>query len=263
MENKEDKPRPALDVDRKKRTLNIFPRMPLNKILDLAETIYELGEGDPVPRLVVFDKLGKSPESGPSRMLITTSNAYGFTTGSYVAERLGITELGKSIVSKEKSQRRSQIVKALLANELFTKFHEKYSGKGVPTEPIGADFLKQVGNLSTDDAKVAFSVFMDNLKDHGFIRELSGRPTIVPIGMMELKNEVEKNGNQSPLISTSVESTQDALPSKDSTEHQSASTIVPQFNFNIQVQIPDNATTDTYNAIFKSIADNLLKINDK
>src|SRR3989344_3216689 len=70
-----------------------FPRIPLSKVLALGEKIYELGEGDPVPRLVVFDKLGKSADSGPSRMLITTSNAYRLTTGSYQAERLGIADL--------------------------------------------------------------------------------------------------------------------------------------------------------------------------
>jgi hypothetical protein len=268
MEDKEKQPKVSsvVDGDKKKRTLNTFPRIPISKVLDLAKTIYELGEGDPVPRLVVFDKLGKSPESGPSRMLITTSNSYGLTTGSYVAERLGITELGKSIVSKDGSQRRDEIVRALLTNDLFSRFHEKYSAKGIPTEPIGEDYLKQVGSLSGADAKVAFSVFMENMKDHGFIRELSGRPTILPIGMMELKDEVKKNDEQTPkvemaFIAENIKS--EKTPKPDQTTPLVSPAIVPQFNFNIQVQIPDNSTAETYDAIFKSIADNLLKINSK
>lgn len=240
-----------------------FPRLPLNKVLPLARQIYELGEGDPVPRLVVFDRLGKSPESGPSRMLITTSNAYGITTGSYQAERLGITDRGRNIVnSKDEQASRSNSVKTLLENELFSQFYEKYQNKGIPQEPVAVDFLKLAGNLSESDAKTAYEVFISNMTDYGFVKEMSGRPTIISQELMGLKSATETIVAQSDRDATPSTATQEAssdVRTSDQPTPVKTGAITPQFNFNIQVQLPENATADTYDAIFKSMAEHLLK----
>lgn len=242
-----------------------FPRLTLNKVLPLARQIYELGEGDPVPRLVVFDRLGKSPESGPSRMLITTSNAYGLTTGGYQAERLGITDRGRGLVqSTDKQIAHTHAVKALLDNELFAQFYDKYRSKGVPQEPVAVDYLKQTGNLSEADAKTAYNVFIANMTDYGFIKEMSGRPTIVGQELMELRTVEDVSAapkdSPTPTIQPNVGSDA-ARTNPQQTANQG--TILPQFNFNIQVQLPENASAEVYDAIFKSMSDHLLKASEQ
>lgn len=82
-----------------KRSRGTFPRISLKKALELPEIIYKIGQGEPVRRLNVFNEMGKSAESGTSRMLITTSNSYGLTTGGYQAERLTLTDIGTTIIT--------------------------------------------------------------------------------------------------------------------------------------------------------------------
>jgi hypothetical protein len=243
----------------------LFPRLAFSKVLPLAQQVYELGEGDPVPRLVVFDRLGKSPESGPSRSLISTSSAYGLTTGGYQAERLGITDRGRSIVQASNEEAaRAHVVKALLNNGLFSQFYEKYQNKGVPQQPIAVDFLKTSGGLSEADAKTAYEVFMANMNEYGFIKEMSGRPTIVSQDLMDLKvdeEEADDRADDRPTDSSKSTHQQDGAADRDAQRPKgsAAKTILPQFNFNIQVQLPENATPETYDAIFKSMAEHLLK----
>jgi hypothetical protein len=238
-----------------------FPRLALIKVLALAKQIYELGEGDPVPRLVVFDRLGKSPDSGPSRMLVSTSNAYGLTTGGYQAERLGITDRGRAIVqSDDVAVSTAYAVKALLDNELFAQFYEKYQNKSIPQEAIAVDYLKQFGNLPEADAKVAYDVFLTNLNDYGFIKEMSGRATIISQSMMELV--ATDDTTAAPASTKAVSESHDNVRAEETTT-PTVQPIVPQFNFNIQVQLPENATPETYDSIFKSMAEHLLKTTSK
>lgn len=250
---------------KKSSTRNQFPRMPLSKVLILAKQVYELGEGDPVPRLVVFDRLGKSPDSGPSRMLVTTSNAYGLTTGGYQAERLGITDRGRAMVqATDQSVARSYAVKALLDNSLFAQFYEKYQNKSLPQEAVAVDYLKQSGNLTEADAKSAYQVFTANLNDYGFVKEMSGRMTIVSQDLMDIKTP-EQNAETiaSPAIDVSPLDSAKNEKADTPTQANIPQSLVPQFNFNIQVQLPENATAETYDAIFKSMAEHLLKTSHR
>src|SRR5258706_484321 len=86
--------------NKEKRAKGAFPRLALSKVLELPEMIYELGEGTPVRRLTVFDRLGKSSESSTSRELIIASGGgYGLTTGGYTADFLNVTERAREIVA--------------------------------------------------------------------------------------------------------------------------------------------------------------------
>jgi hypothetical protein len=50
-----------------KKAQGRFPRWPLRAVMPLVDAIYELTEDERVRRLMVFDKLGKSPTSSASR----------------------------------------------------------------------------------------------------------------------------------------------------------------------------------------------------
>lgn len=267
-EQADKKEQAQINANEDKGSRNAFPRIPLKKVLALPKMIFELGEGDPVPRLVVFDKMGRSAGSGLSRMLITASNAYGLTTGGYQAERLGITDLGKSIVSSDGGVLTQDVMRVLFSNDLFEKFYEKYKGKGVPSEPIAVDVLKQLGGINDKDAKAAFEIFSENLSEYGFIQEFSGKPTIVTQDLLNIANSTNDPSNAEPQPTATSPATNGNL-NKQSQSHTVSSLaaashqqLVPQFNFNIQIQLPEDATPEQYDAIFKSMSEHLLTLRE-
>jgi hypothetical protein len=86
------------EVNARKRTVRPFPAATFEEALEFAKELFVVGSGQSVRRLTLFDHLGKAPDSGPSRMLITNSNKYGLTKGSYVAEQLELTADGRKAV---------------------------------------------------------------------------------------------------------------------------------------------------------------------
>ena len=71
-----------------------FPRTTLEAALDLGNAIQQHAAGQRIRRATLFEKLDKSPDSGPSRALVTNSGKYAITTGGYQAEFLELTPLG-------------------------------------------------------------------------------------------------------------------------------------------------------------------------
>jgi hypothetical protein len=141
-----DTPQPTSGSEdsKKKRAVGAFPRLSIKKSLELAETIYQLGEGEAVRRLTVFKKLNRSPDSGASRTLITASGGgYGFTTGGYNAEYLGLTERGRKAVSSPDQRSRYQaIYDAMYSNDIFKSFIGKFFQKGFPIDDVALGYLK-------------------------------------------------------------------------------------------------------------------------
>jgi hypothetical protein len=66
--------------------------------LVLADAIQEHGSGQKIRRLTLFDALERSPDSGPTRKLITASVQYGLTTGGYSAEFLDRGSYGGALL---------------------------------------------------------------------------------------------------------------------------------------------------------------------
>lgn len=60
--------------EKKTRKRRSFPNVGFQECFEFAKTIYELGAGQKVRRLTAFEKIEKSPDSGPSRMLVTNTN---------------------------------------------------------------------------------------------------------------------------------------------------------------------------------------------
>ena len=257
------------DKKKEKKAIGMFPRLSLSKSLELLNTIYELGEGEPVRRRTIFDKLGKSPESGPSRALITTSNSgYGLITGSYAAEYLGVTDRGKQIASASNSALKFQaIYDSLFSNEIFSAFVARFNDRGVPLDEIAIEYLKGNHGLPQDDAKDCWAVFKDNLLEQNLIQELSGKKVIISqSAALEMHGKpVEKKADKSTQETGTDSNHEFGTPHKpiiNTHRISGGDSVAPQIHFNIQVVIPENASPETYEIIFKSIATHLLGRND-
>src|SRR5205823_4473378 len=88
-----------------RRASRPFPAATFEESLELGLAIQRISSGAKVRRLTLFEQLDKSPESGPSRQMITNSARYGVTSGSYKAEYLELTPLGRVATSSESSPR--------------------------------------------------------------------------------------------------------------------------------------------------------------
>src|SRR5689334_2354809 len=86
---------------RRRSTARPFPASTFEEALTLADGIQRFASGERVRRLTLFDKLGRPPESGPSRQLITNSSRYGLSTGGYQSESLELTADGRTATSSE------------------------------------------------------------------------------------------------------------------------------------------------------------------
>jgi len=252
---------------KEKKAVGVFPRLSFSKTMELVEAIYQLGEGEPVRRRTVFDKLGKSSESGPSRTLIIAANSgYGLTTGSYKAEYLGITDRGMQTVSYKNSVSKFEAVyDALFSNEIFSAMVSRFNDRGIPIDEIAIEYLKSNHELPREDAQACWAVFKDNLTEQNLTQELSGKRVIVSrdAALETLGKSTVKKGVQPGDETPPHDNTTEASESPDSKVGARkftgrTDTITPQIHFNIQVVIPENASPETYEYIFKSIATHLL-----
>jgi hypothetical protein len=101
------KKRPRGASKRKSRTRKTrpYPASSFEDAIPLAEAIQTHASGERVKRLTLLKQLEKSPTSSATKMLITNSSKYGLMKGSYVAEWLELTTLGKTATDPNATER--------------------------------------------------------------------------------------------------------------------------------------------------------------
>ena len=192
---------------RRRRTMRAFPASSFKQASELAEAMLEIGGGArEVRRVTLFDHLGRSPESGPSRQSVTNSARYGLTEGSYAAETLTLTGDGHKAVNPDASPReraRAQFHLAVENIAPFNALYERFSGNKLPAQQVMRDFLTSEQNMSEEDAKEAVELFILNAREIGLIQTLSGAERILTLDHMldelpkaaDTKPRVEINGS--------------------------------------------------------------------
>lgn len=153
-----------------------IPSLTFKDVLPYAEIIQELGAGYKVKRDDVFKKLGKSPTSGSSKKLTTQSNFYGFTTGSYVAEYVELTEKGKLATSPDESEKVKQKTRfdlAIAGVKAFETLYEQFKDNRLPDQSVLRDFLKEK-RIAEKYVNEGVDTFILNAKFLGLIQTESG-----------------------------------------------------------------------------------------
>jgi hypothetical protein len=182
-EEREQKPTGTEQKTRRGRSQRSFPASSFEDALEAARAIHRLSSGRPIRRLTLFDQLGKAPESGPSRQLITNSAKYGLIKGSYQSEYLELTTDG-AIASDDDAPPRDRVrAQAKLAIEnisVFKSLYERFAGNKLPAKQVLVDAVKEDG-LSEDLAEEAVDTFIVNLKFVGLLKTLSGAERIVTV----------------------------------------------------------------------------------
>jgi hypothetical protein len=160
-----------------------FPQLSFMEALALPDAVQQLGAGQPIRRLTLLEQLGRSPTSSTTRILLTTSNQYGLTEGSYNAEVLSLTPLGSQASDPDAPAReraRSRIRLGILNVPSFAALYERYKGSRLPTPEVLRDAARAEG---IDEANVAecAETFLANARDLGLVRQIGGSEHLVDL----------------------------------------------------------------------------------
>lgn len=165
------------------RTARSFPAAAFEEALELPLAIQQIGGGEKVRRLTLFEQLDKSPESGTSRQMITNASRYGLTSGSYQAEWLELTQVGRVATSNEVSPREQLRARFTLAIERIDPFkllYDRLRDHRVPTHAVMRDILAEAA-YPADQLQECVDTFIVNAKFLGLLRPIAGSERLISI----------------------------------------------------------------------------------
>jgi len=192
------------------RVSRSFPASTFEEAIVLAEAFQKYAAGqEKVRRLTLFDKLGKSADSGASRQLVTNSSRYGLTKGSYKAEFLELTaegalSTGEDVADGLKLEARFRL--AVEQIEPFNFLYERCKGNKMPSKEFLLDALRET-KMDEEAQSECVDTFTLNAKYLGLLRTLSGTERLISIE--HALDEMGRNlssGTVSSNLSTSTTS---------------------------------------------------------
>ncbi len=233
-----------------------YPTVKFEDALVIAKTIVNEGVGDQMRRLTLFDRLGRSPDSGPSRTLVTASGRYGLTAGGYQAEHLTLTDEGKAVAARAPSLsgvKDKAFDCAIGRFAPFAALYENLKNQRVPAKAILHDELRAVA-IPEEDFAIAEDIFFANARYVGLIRDVSGNDRVVPIE--QLLEEDGTNGVDTPAQpgAPQAQSTPNGLEQQPA---QPQSPADPSVHIDIQIHIASTAEAEQIDMVFASMAKHL------
>jgi hypothetical protein len=167
----------------KKRAILPYPTAPFEDSLVLVRAINTHASGEKVRLLTLLKHLDMSPSADSTRVLITNSAKYGLTTGSYKAEWINLTELGKQASDPSIDPKTRLTAQFKLAIEHIAPsngLYNQYKGKRLPSREVLQDALITLGEPKERVTSYA-DLFIVNAKFLGIIVTIAGSETLIPI----------------------------------------------------------------------------------
>ena len=183
--------------EKKTRVARPFPTCPFEDILVIGNAIQEFAAGEKIRRITLFDHIDRSPESGPSRALITNSKKYKLTKGGTQAEHIELTDLGKiatsEIVSKT-DKLTAQIELGIFGVNPFNFLYERFKNNKLPSKQVLIDTLKET-DIDEQLLSECVDIFIVNLKYFGLLKTLSGSERIITLEHLvdDMDDSVDNN----------------------------------------------------------------------
>ncbi len=143
-----------------------FPKNTLIDALRIAQSIHDNNADQPYNRLDLAKSLSYSPESSMFRTLISSSNRFGLTKGSYKADKISLSELGKSIVSPKSEQEKGESLKQALFNiDLYKKFFSRFDGHRLPKREYLKNTLNRDFGIPVSDCDECYDMIIKNAEE--------------------------------------------------------------------------------------------------
>jgi len=186
---------------KKKRTraTTLYPKNSLAEALKLAESIRDNNAGQPYNRIDLASSIDLTPSSSFFRLLITASNKFGLTEGSYTSENIALTELGQQIVSPTSDEEKSEgLLNALYNVPFYKQFFEKYENNRLPRKDLLLNTLEREFNIPHADREQCYDLLIKNANELGLLKDIKGtlyvrieQPSISEEGIAE----IDESGN--------------------------------------------------------------------
>jgi hypothetical protein len=170
-------------ADKRVRTIRNFPTVSFAESLEIAEAIHAHAAGAKIRRLTLFEAIKKSPDSGPSRTLVTNSSKYGLTIGGYQADYLELTPKGRVATDPEafpKDRLKARFDLAIAEIPPFKELYDRLAGKKLPSAAVIHDNLREI-HVAEDDLAKCADAFIVNAKFLGLLRNVAGAERLLPI----------------------------------------------------------------------------------
>ncbi len=162
-------------TEKKEKTRGLFPSYSLRDALKIAESIKTNNNLHPYNRLDLAASLNYSPNSSNFRLLIIASNNYGLTKGSYIAEKIELTDLGKSIVAPTSDQEKNTALRDALFNvPLFKKFFTEFDQGQLPRKELLINSLNREEKVPLPKCEAAYNILLKNAKELGISKNVKG-----------------------------------------------------------------------------------------
>ena len=121
-----------------------YPTHSLQDTLAAAEAIRAANGGQPLAPDRLAAAMGTTRGSSAFRMKLTSSVKYGLTEGGVNDEAISLTPLGESAVSpRSEEERRSALLEAACAPEVFGGFYERLDGQPLPRDDFSRNVLER------------------------------------------------------------------------------------------------------------------------
>ena len=173
--NTSQTPPVAKKKKQKKKGTLLYPKHSLRSALRLAESIRDSNAGQPYNRIDLADSIGISPESSTYRLLITASSKFWLTQGGYQAEKIGLTELGRRIVSPMSDEESSSgLLEALYKVEFYKKFFERFRNHKLPRKGLLLNTLEREFSIPFDIREQCYELLIKNANELGLLKERGG-----------------------------------------------------------------------------------------
>lgn len=244
---------------KRSRTEALYPTRSLMDSLRIAIAIKDHSAGNPYDRLDLAKALNTAPSTREFRTLITSSAQFGLTVGSYVAKKISLTPLGRSIVYPENAGERILSLKAAFFKiDFYKKFFESFDNNKLPSGEFLEGTLNRTYGIPIIDSKDCYKLILKNAKELGILDELGGAQWVhlSKLGSATLKGD-ESETDVPPIA-------KDPLPVP-----------VPPVNLpvggkegitikvNINFELPITKEAEVYDKIFQSLKRNILTSDSK
>jgi len=167
-------PTPATKA-RRPRATTLYPKVTLVDALRLAESIRDNNAGKPYNRIDLASSIDVSPESSVLRTCITASSKFGLTEGSYAAEKIGLTDLGNSIVSPTSDEEKAEgLLKALYRVDFYKDFFERFQNHRLPRKDLLLNTLEREFSIPNADREQCYDLLIKNATELGLLKDVGG-----------------------------------------------------------------------------------------
>jgi hypothetical protein len=152
-----------------------FPAHTLEKALIIISSIADKGGSKQMDRLLVADAVGRTPSSSEFKRLLSSSRAYGLTTGTEKADHIVPTELGLKIVRPLNPAEAAQAkVQACMNADLLARLWRQFNKQKWPDAKFLKNTLERSYELESQHAEEFATLAEANAKFCGVLQDISG-----------------------------------------------------------------------------------------